>query len=86
MMLMNPKLSLGSETDVGSSNLLASGHRPYSGDSHNRRGSDTSEHRMSMYGSNGTDSFDAPPTQVSLRMMTLLELYNLFSTTNNCSM
>ncbi|GAB5586840.1 hypothetical protein Unana1_01740 [Umbelopsis nana] len=63
MMLMNPKLSLGSETDVGSSNLLASGHRPYSGDSHNRRGSDTSEHRMSMYGSNGTDSFDAPPTQ-----------------------
>ncbi|KAG2181874.1 hypothetical protein INT44_008690 [Umbelopsis vinacea] len=61
MMLMNPNLSLGSETDVGSSNLLASGRRPYSGDAHHRRSSDVSEHRMSMYGSNGLDTHE-PPT------------------------
>ncbi|KAJ2961577.1 hypothetical protein NQZ79_g3174 [Umbelopsis isabellina] len=62
MMLMNPNLSLGSETDVGSSNLLASGRRPYSStDPHARRSSDTSDHRLSLYGGNNGDSFDAPP-------------------------
>jgi hypothetical protein len=66
MMLMNPNLSLGSETDVGSSNLLASGRRPYSGDNHNRRSSDVSEHRMSMYGSNGLESHEPPSSPVSL--------------------
>lgn len=62
---MNPNLSLGSETDVGSSNLLASGRRPYSGDTHHRRSSDVSEHRMSMYGSNGLDGHEPPTSPVS---------------------
>jgi hypothetical protein len=66
MMLMNPNLSLGSETDVGSSNLLASGRRPYSTtDSHARRSSDTSDHRLSLYGGNNGEVLDAPSSPVS---------------------
>jgi len=68
MMLMNSNLSLGSETDVGSSNLLSSGRRPYSGDSHARRSSDTSEHRMSVYGSNGSETFEPPSSPVRLNV------------------